>query len=243
MMNLLCRLKRSIWTPLHPKGWPVVGGLAVLTILLWAVSCTLGIIFLVLTLGSLYMFRNPARQVPEGSGFIVSPADGVIAQISEDPLPEAVAGLDVVDTQAQTFTKVSISVDCADVQVTRVPLAGEVQREYYHPGSWGAINTEKNTKPLERSIIVLKHAQEGVLAVSQVADLVKGRVVSQLYEGDSVETGEIYGTLRCGGWVEVYLPKGYSVPLTVGSRVTAGETMIGLKEGAFDSSGLAWRQV
>lgn len=244
MLSVLCRIKKSIWMPIHPKGWPVIGGLAVLTILLGLLSSVLGVAFLFLTLFGLYVFRNPARQVPEGHGFVLAPTDGVIKDISEAPLPEDVSSQDPAEeAEPETYTKIVISVDAVHVQATRVPAKGEVLREYYKPGAWGVVASDKKSlSGVERSIILLKTENGQKIAVSQLADLVPNRVVCQLYEGDMVESGEVYGTLRCGGWCELYLPKGYDVPLTIGSTVVAGETMIAVDFASLKNDELVWKQ-
>jgi phosphatidylserine decarboxylase len=64
------------------------------------------------------------------------------------------------------------------------------------------------------------------LGLVQIAGLVARRILCRLNVGDAVQTGQRFGMIRFGSRVDVYLPPGVNVLVSVGQRMTAGETVI-----------------
>ena len=60
----------------------------------------------------------------------------------------------------------------------------------------------------------------------QIAGLIARRIRCDVNKGDYVKTGQVYGLIRFGSRVDVYLPKGKSALVCVGQRMIAGETVI-----------------
>ncbi|HEY5191785.1 MAG TPA: phosphatidylserine decarboxylase, partial [Candidatus Deferrimicrobium sp.] len=105
---------------LAPEGWPfVLGGaaFAVVVFLLWPRGIPLAALGLLLSLFSLWFFRNPDRTPPSGTGVVVSPADGRIVYAGESPPGRyaLVAG-----------KRVSVFMSPVDVHVNRAPVTGRV---------------------------------------------------------------------------------------------------------------------
>ena len=77
---------------------------------------------ILLTIWVYYFFRDPDRFSINDDNFLVSPADGLITDISEQVGP--------VELQLEntTFTKVSIFMNVFNCHVNRTPLSGKVRR-------------------------------------------------------------------------------------------------------------------
>jgi phosphatidylserine decarboxylase len=77
-------------TRIHPKGWPfIASALAVTLLFSWANLWWVFIAFSAcVSAFMLFFFRDPARTISPIEGAIVSPADGVIVEISQTPPPE-----------------------------------------------------------------------------------------------------------------------------------------------------------
>ena len=60
----------------------------------------------------------------------------------------------------------------------------------------------------------------------QIAGLLARRVVGYLDEGDEVERGDLIGIIKFGSRVDLFLPEGYSILVSVGQRVHEGATPI-----------------
>ncbi|MCX7338297.1 MAG: phosphatidylserine decarboxylase [Alphaproteobacteria bacterium] len=64
------------------------------------------------------------------------------------------------------------------------------------------------------------------MAFVQIAGLIARRIRCDAKEGDKVNTGAIYGLIRFGSRMDVYLPKGANPLVIEGQRVLAGETVL-----------------
>src|ERR1700727_1109581 len=68
--------------PIHPQGYPFIGGFALASLILFLLWTPLGWLGTVATLWCSYFFRDPPRVTPVRDGIVVAPADGRISQIA-----------------------------------------------------------------------------------------------------------------------------------------------------------------
>ena len=78
-------------------------------------------IFILLTIWVYYFFRDPERISINDDNYFVSPADGMISQITENPGPTEL-GL-----ENNSFQKISIFMNVFDCHVNRTPISGTVE--------------------------------------------------------------------------------------------------------------------
>jgi len=88
-----------------------------------------------------YFFRDPERTIPSEPGSVVSPADGRVVQIVEEPL-DAVMG-----------RRISIFLSIWDVHVQRAPVAGSIAKVVYQPGRFYAALRSAASVENEQNII------------------------------------------------------------------------------------------
>lgn len=210
---------RETLTPLHPEGYPFVGGFAVATLVLFWLWSPLGWIGLVATLWCAYFFRDPARVTPLRSDLVVSPADGRVCFVGAAPPPPDL-GLG-----ALSMTKISIFMNVFDCHVNRAPVDGRVVRISYRPGLFVNADLDKASEDNERNGLVIE-TPAGRFGVVQIAGLVARRIVCFTKEGSRLGAGERFGLIRFGSRVDVYLPDGASAVVGLNSRCVAGETVI-----------------
>src|SRR5216117_4601374 len=75
--------------PIHPEGYPFIGGFALASLILFWIWTPLGWIGTLLTVWCALFFRNPVRVTPVREGIVVAPADGRISRIiNAIPPPE-----------------------------------------------------------------------------------------------------------------------------------------------------------
>jgi phosphatidylserine decarboxylase len=85
---------------------------------------------------------------------------------------------------------------------------------------------DKASEHNERQGIVIAANDGTELGLVQIAGLVARRILCRLNVGDAVQTGQRFGMIRFGSRVDVYLPPGVNALVSVGQRMTAGETVI-----------------
>ena len=192
---------RSQLAPIHPEGYPFIGGFALASLILFWVWSPLGWIGTMLTLWCCYFFRDPARVTPVRDGLVVSPADGRVSLITNAVPPKE---LELGD---RPLPRVSVFMSVFDCHVNRIPVAGRIERIAYRPGKFLNADLDKASEDNERSGLVVATAGARI-GVVQIAGLVARRIVSFVKEGQAVGAGERFGLIRFGSRVDVYLPEG-----------------------------------
>jgi len=208
-----------VLVPIHPAGWPFIGLFAAVALVLFFVAEPLGWAGIVLTLWCTYFFRNPERVTPQGAGLIIAPADGVVLPLDMAPPPPE---LDMGDEPLQ---RICVFMNVFNVHVNRIPLKGTVERLAYIPGRFFNASLDKASKYNERMAVRLK-TSAGDVAIVQIAGLVARRIKCDLVEGQQVQAGEVFGLIRFGSRVDVYLPPGFSPRVLAGQISIAGESII-----------------
>ena len=212
---------RDQLAPLHPAGYPFVGGFALATLVLWWLFPPLGWLAFVATLWCAYFFRDPARVTPIRDDLVVAPADGRVCFVGHSaPPPDLGLG-------AAPLLKLSIFMNVFDCHVNRAPVEGRVARIAYRPGLFLSADLDKASEDNERNGLVID-APAGRFGVVQIAGLVARRIVCFTQEGARLGVGDRFGLIRFGSRVDVYLPDGAVVIVGINSRCVAGETVIAL---------------
>ena len=205
---------------IHPDGWKFVGIFSLVAVVLMGMSETLGWIGLILTAWCVYFFRMPARVVPEYEDWLVSPADGKVVLIEEVPPPQGL-GMDGDKTW-----RVSIFLNVFDVHVNYIPFDGVIKNVAYHAGQFLNASLDKASDLNERNAVLLETSKGAQVAFVQIAGLIARRIRCDVSSGDSVKRGDVFGLIRFGSRVDVYLPVGVSPLVRVGQRMIASETLL-----------------
>ena len=205
---------------IHPDGWPYIAIAAALNALLFAVAGWFGLLLVPLTIWCIAFFRDPERNIPQGDGLIVSPADGVLLPVVEaTPPPELGMG----DAKLR---RLSIFMNVFNVHVNRIPADGTVTALAYRPGKFFNASFDKASEDNERMAVRIRLQEGGELAVVQIAGLVARRIRCDLRQDQQVRKGERFGIIRFGSRLDVYLPQSAVIGVNKGERVTAGETVL-----------------
>ena len=223
-MSLIDTIKRTMLVKPHAAGYPFIIGSTVATIIFLLIWEPLGVLFLILTLFIVYFFRDPVRAVPQKDGLVIAPADGRIISITENvKLPD---GLDSAVDDEETFTKISIFLSVLDVHVNRIPVNGEVVKTFYYEGKFLNAELDKASEENERSVALIKTADGKHVGVTQIAGLIARRIITDMEEGDIVETGNRYGLIRFGSRSDVYIPSANAPLVCIDQRTLGGETVL-----------------
>ncbi len=209
----------SVFAPIHKDGIKFVLIFAAVSILLYNFSHTLGGLGFILTAWCIYFFRIPKRVTPIRDGLIISPADGIVSLITDVVPPKEYA------IGSEPLTRVSIFLNVFDVHVQRTPIEGIIEKIIYHPGKFVNASLDKASEDNERQTIVINNGKFKI-ACTQIAGLVARRILCQTSEGKAMKAGELYGLIRFGSRVDVYLPKGVVPMVIIGQRMIGGETIL-----------------
>ena len=205
--------------PIHPEGYPFIGGFALASLILFWMWTPLGWIGTVITVWCALFFRDPIRVTPVREGIVVSPADGRVSMIVQ-AIPPAELGLG-----DRPLTRISVFMSVFNCHVNRAPVTGRVERIVYRPGAFINAELDKASEDNERNSLVIASA-DGRIGVIQIAGLVARRIVCFVREGQSIGAGERFGLIRFGSRLDVYLPDGAKALVSQGQTAVAGETVL-----------------
>lgn len=210
-------LRRFILPQIHPQGVPIVivVGLIALVFAAWGLW-GLAIMLFAFTV---YFFRNPERISPKGKNLVLAPADGLVSKIEE------VVPAKTMNLGDKPLTRVSIFMSVFNVHVNRAPMTGTVVKLHYHKGKFVSV-AKKESDFNERQEIVIQGEKGIKVGCVQIAGLVARRIYCPLRIAERLEAGEVFGMIRFGSRLDVYLPQGVKPEVVVGQTMTAGETII-----------------
>lgn len=176
----------------------------------------------------LQFFRDPKRNVPEGEGVIVAPADGRIlkGQIDKIEIVEYNHHLmEHVLDKGEKGIRVSTFMSPFDVHVNRIPISGKIVDAIYCPGKFKIAKGDIE-KENEKNLVVID-SKFGKFGVIQIAGFVARRIVQYVNVGDEVGIGERLGMIRFGSRVDLILPyKNCKLMVEEGDKPKAAETII-----------------
>jgi phosphatidylserine decarboxylase len=205
--------------PIASEGYPFIALFAFITLVFallgWGL---LTLVFLFLSLFTVYFFRNPERYSSEEEGAVLAPADGkviFVGPVMEERYFKA------------EVTKVSIFMSVFNVHVNRAPASGKVLEMFYNKGEFFNAALDKASLQNEQAGILMETAGGHRLLFVQIAGLIARRIVTYPVVGDLLEKGMRYGLIRFGSRVDVYFPEGSEVLAKVGDRTVAGESILG----------------
>jgi phosphatidylserine decarboxylase len=169
----------------------------------------------------MYFFRNPKRIVPIDDNLLISPSDGTVVSVSlESPCEDLGVGT------AERYM-VCIFLSIFDVHVNRIPISGTIAKVLYRPGSFVNASLSKASALNERNTLVISlSGQENSVVLTQVAGMIARRIVCDVHEGEEVKKGSVFGMIRFGSRVEVWLPVGVTPLIVQGQKMIAGETVL-----------------
>ena len=193
-----------------------IGLTSTLLIINWE---SLAIPLAVLTLLTIYFFRDPERTHVTNEKAVLTPADGKIISIDK---------LNNGDNHFQDKAiKISIFMSIFNAHINRIPIRGKIAQLSYHPGKYFSANRDKASLHNEHNIITLETYNRKKIVFIQIAGLIARRISCWVSKGDYVETGQRFGLIRFGSRLEIYLPPDSTLIVEKGEKVKAGQTVIG----------------
>jgi len=212
-----------LFPKLHKEGYRFLAIAAIVTFILLLISKFFGIISLIITIWVYYFFRDPERFPINDENYLLSPADGVISQITELNGPQEL-GLD-----NKKYTRVSIFMNVFDCHVNRVPSSGKITKIFYKPGEYLNASLDKASEKNERNYVKMSNKNGDELILVQIAGLIARRIVCEKNENDEIKQGDRFGMIRFGSRVDLYF-ENYQLMVNTNQKTIAGETILARKE-------------
>ncbi len=210
----------TIFPKIHKEGYKFLAIAIIVNFLVLIFSKFIGFIFIIITAWIYYFFRDPDRFPINDDSFLVSPADGLITNISEQSGPEELR------LENTTFTKVSVFMNVFNCHVNRVPTSGKVEEIYYKPGKFLNASLDKASEENERNYYKIKTSKNNEeIIIVQIAGLIARRIVCEVEQEQELKQGDRIGMIRFGSRVDIYF-KNKKVLAKLGQNVIAGESLI-----------------
>jgi len=165
----------------------------------------------------LQFFRNPKRNTVINENHLIAPVDGKVVVIEE-----------VFEKEYfnEKRLQVSIFMSPINVHVTRYCMSGLVKFSKYHPGKFLVAWHPKASEENERTTIVLENKTFGEILYRQIAGALARRIVNYAKEGEQVIQGTDAGFIKFGSRVDLFLPLGTKLNVTLNQVVKGGETIV-----------------
>ena len=205
---------------IHPEGWKFALIFFVTSYLISLYYVPASFLGYILTLFTLWFFRNPKRKTPEIPNSIISSADGRVCLIDKASPPAE------IEMGSDEMLRICVFMNVFNVHINRSPIAGTINKIVYKEGYFFNASLDKASEKNERSSIVVENQKGTKIVVVQIAGLIARRILGFVSTNQSIDQGERYGLIRFGSRVDIYLPLNSNVNCNVGDKVIAGETLL-----------------
>ncbi len=213
----------TIFPKIHKEGYKFLAISIIVTFIVLFFSKFLGLIFILVTVWIYYFFRDPERFSINDDNFLISPADGLITDISEKSGPEELR------LENTTYTKISVFMNVFNCHVNRTPISGKIEEIYYKPGKFLNASLDKASEENERNYYKIKSINDNEeIIIVQIAGLIARRIVCEVEQGQDLKQGDRIGMIRFGSRVDIYF-KNKKVLAKLGQNVIAGESLLASK--------------
>jgi phosphatidylserine decarboxylase len=161
-------------------------------------------------------FRMPVRQLTISDDAIVSPADGKVVVIEE---------VEPDEFYKEKRIQLSVFMSPANVHVNRLPIAGNIVYNKYHPGKFLVAWHPKSSTDNERWSVVVENSKGSILC-KQIAGALARRICNYTTVGQSFKQCDEYGFIKFGSRVDLLLPVGTKIHAKIGDVVKGGVTVL-----------------
>ena len=201
-------------------GFPLLIGIAVLIAApgWWKLAAAVP---LAATAFVAWFFRDPERPVPPGAGVVVSPADGVVAEVTEIERPEFLG---------EPAVRIGIFLNVFNVHVNRMSLAGRIVALRYTPGKFLNALKPESARENERMELFCcgPHQPHRRFVIRQISGAIARRIVCEVRTGQVLPKGRRLGMIKFGSRTELLLPAdGLTIDVRVGQKVRGAATVVG----------------
>ncbi len=161
-------------------------------------------------------FRMPSRNWTIDNSAIVSPADGKVVVIEE---------VEPDEYYQEKRIQISVFMSPANVHVNRVPVAGKIIYNKYHPGKFLVAWHPKSSTDNERWSVVIEN-EKGTILLKQIAGALARRICNYASVDTKFDQCGEYGFIKFGSRVDLLLPLSAKIDCKIGDVVKGGITVL-----------------
>tara|TARA_Y100000817_G_scaffold299581_1_gene277826 strand:+ start:379 stop:1023 length:645 start_codon:yes stop_codon:yes gene_type:complete len=209
----------SIFPKIHKEGYKFLAISILATFVILLFSKFFGFLLVLISVWVYYFFRDPDRYSINDDNYLVSPADGLVTDISERSGPVELR------LENKTYTKVSIFMNVFNCHVNRTPISGKIEEIYYKPGKFLNASLDKASEENERNYFKIRTTNGDEIIIVQIAGLIARRIVCQVEQSQNLKQGERIGMIRFGSRVDIYFQNKKTL-IQKGQNLVAGESLI-----------------
>ena len=215
-------MTEKLFPKIHKEGYKFLAISIIITLLTLLFSTFLFFLFLLLTIWVYFFFRDPERVILNDDNYLISPADGIVSQISK------INGPKELGLENEEFERVSIFMNVFNCHVNRTPTKGVINELYYKPGKFLNASLDKASDENERNYYKINTENNETIIIVQIAGLIARRIVCEVSKDQKLLQGERIGMIRFGSRVDLYF-KNKNILVKKGQNVLAGESIIAVK--------------
>lgn len=161
-------------------------------------------------------FRMPKRNHTIDQNAIVAPADGKVVVI-EEVAPD--------EYYKERRIQISVFMSPANVHVNRMPIAGNIIYNQYHPGKYLVAWHPKSSTDNERWSVVVEN-EKGSILCKQIAGALARRICNYAEVGTAYQQCDEYGFIKFGSRVDLLLPVNAHIQCKIGDVVQGGVSVL-----------------
>lgn len=163
-------------------------------------------------------FRSPRRKFKgDREDIVVSSADGTVVALEETFEDEVLH---------DRCIQLSVFMTVLNVHANWFPVDGTVELVRHHAGRFLSAYLPKSSTENERSTILIRATNGQPVLVRQIAGAMARRIVTYAQPGEEANIEDHMGFIKFGSRVDIYLPLGTEILVTLGQKTVGGITPV-----------------
>lgn len=161
-------------------------------------------------------FRDPVRPLVQDGDVVFAPADGKVVVVEEVDAPKGM--------ECERCIQMSVYMTFYNVHVNWHPVGGEVVYKDHFNGDFLLAWHPKSSSLNEHTTVAVRTDGGEIVVWRQISGWIARRIVCYPEVGDRVEQNAKSGCIKFGSRVDVFLPLGTELLVSVGDKVVGSQT-------------------
>ena len=160
-------------------------------------------------------FREPKRIAIHDNELIFAPCDGTVVVIENVYEKEYLK---------ENMIQISIFMSMTNIHMNWTPVGGVIEYFKYHPGRFLLAWLPKSSEDNEHTTTVVKLDSGHKILFKQIAGFLARRIVSYYKKGDRMAQNEVFGFIKFGSRMDLFIPANSEILVEIGDRTIGTQT-------------------